>query len=243
MTLHAYNKKRSFEKTPEPKGSVVKKNSGELSFVIHKHSASHLHYDLRLEINGVLKSWAVPKGPSMNPKIKHLAVMVEDHPYEYRNFEGVIPAGQYGAGPVIIWDQGTYESTKPEVQGEAGIHHALKKGLLEITFHGKKIKGSFALIKTHTDKDSWLLVKLQDQYAGKKDITKLDKSIKSGKTIDQLKKEADKKTTALDLSKMPGAKKTAMPKKISPMLATLVDKPFNEEGWIFEIKWDGYRAL
>ncbi|MEF9478465.1 3'-phosphoesterase [Chryseobacterium sp. 1B4] len=151
MGLSEYRKKRSEEKTPEPFGG--KPNGKELHFVIQKHDASHLHYDFRLEMDGVLKSWAVPKGPSMNPDIKRLAMMVEDHPYDYRNFEGIIPKGQYGGGTVIVWDQGTYmpADLQDEDHGkqEKNLLHQLYSGKLKFILNGEKLKGEFALVKAH----------------------------------------------------------------------------------------------
>src|SRR6478735_5922491 len=149
MSLSVYKKKRSFTETPEPTGG--KASGNELRFVIQKHDASHLHYDFRLEMEGVLKSWAVPKGPSTDPAIKRLAMMVEDHPFDYRNFEGIIPKGQYGGGTVIVWDEGTYEmagefGSKKEM--EKSLLQGLKKGKIHFLLHGKKLKGEFALVKT-----------------------------------------------------------------------------------------------
>src|SRR6187401_1172920 len=148
MALTLYKKKRSFKDTPEPTGG--KASGGGLRFVVQKHDATRLHYDFRLEMEGVLKSWAVPKGPSMNPADKRLAMMVEDHPYDYRTFEGVIPEGNYGAGSVIVWDKGTYssleahESSKKEQ--EKALLKDLKKGKLSFTLHGKKLRGEFSLV-------------------------------------------------------------------------------------------------
>ena len=168
MSLKTYKQKRNFQKTTEP-GTEIRKSKGGLIFVVQKHHASHLHFDFRLELDGVLKSWAVPKGPSMNPRDKRLAMMVEDHPYDYRTFEGLIPPGNYGAGSVIIFDQGNYSS----IEGIDNIE-ALKKGLskgdLKFVLNGEKLKGEFALVKTK-DKNSWLLIKKKDQYATNKNIT------------------------------------------------------------------------
>jgi bifunctional non-homologous end joining protein LigD len=192
MGLHLYKKKRNFSNTPEPDAH---ESSGEkkLHFVVQKHDASHLHYDFRLEIGGVLKSWAVPKGPSMNPEDKRLAVMVEDHPYAYKDFEGIIPPGNYGAGTVIIWDQGFYEPVEAVSQNkklqEKWLNQELKKGDLKIFLHGKKLKGEFALVHTKIrGEKSWLLIKKHDEYALSSDITKKDKSVVSGITIGQLSK-------------------------------------------------------
>ncbi|MDR6487255.1 bifunctional non-homologous end joining protein LigD [Chryseobacterium vietnamense] len=285
MGLSKYRQKRSEEKTPEPFGG--KPSGTELRFVIQKHDASHLHYDFRLEMDGVLKSWAVPKGPSMDPNVKRLAMMVEDHPYDYRNFEGIIPKGQYGGGTVIVWDEGTYEPAEGNFKDistkEKELLHQLYAGKLKFKLHGKKLKGEFALVKAYGRGDNgWLLMKLDDKYASEKDITAKDKSVISGKTIPQMEKSPDnvygenimgKDSTVKD--KRPTKKKAselindqleavpAITKKtktnievllknapkqrfyshIEPMLATLINKPFDDENWIYEVKWDGYRAV
>lgn len=285
MALEKYREKRSEDKTPEPFGG--KPSGKELRFVIQKHDASHLHYDFRLEMEGVLKSWAVPKGPSMDPDIKRLAMMVEDHPYDYRTFEGIIPKGQYGGGTVIVWDEGTYIPS--DVEGdikayEKELRKDLEAGRLKFKMNGQKLKGEFALVKTKgRGENSWLLMKLEDEFATKKDITKLDESVISGKSIAEMEKSPDKvygdedaenkekKTKAKKKEKPSSTKKdtateTAKPKKsskdsktvekllknapaqkfytsVDPMLATLVDKPFDSDEWIYEVKWDGYRAV
>src|SRR5687767_7810554 len=186
MALAVYNKKRNFKKTPEPKGKGGNKN--QFRFVIQRHDASHLHYDFRLELGGVLKSWAVPKGPSLNPEDKRLAMMVEDHPYDYRTFEGVIPEGNYGGGTVIVWDEGTYEPAAAEglskQEQEKQLRKELYGGNLKIVLKGKKIKGLFALFQLKKDEEgkSWLLVKKDDAFATEQDITLKDQSVVSGKT-------------------------------------------------------------
>lgn len=225
MSLEKYVAKRDFTKTAEPK-SGESKDEKKLVFVIQKHDASHLHYDFRLEMEGVLKSWAVPKGPSTDPKVKRLAMMVEDHPFDYRNFEGIIPKGEYGAGKVMVWDEGTYEPIE-EIKGkkaqEKYLLQQLKEGSLKIKLQGQKLKGEFALVKTHgMGENAWLLIKHKDQYAAVKDITEKDKSVVSGKTIETIGKTID---------------------QIKPMLATLVDAPFDDPDWQYEVKWDGYRAM
>ncbi len=161
MSLTEYNKKRDFKHTPEPEPEK-KQKSGKLIFVVQRHQASHLHYDFRLEINGILKSWAVPKGPSMNPGEKRLAVLVEDHPLEYADFEGKIPEGNYGAGTVEIWDSGTW---MPD-QKIKDISKAIEDGLLEFCLKGKNLKGEFTLVKMEksTAKNGWLLIKQHDKY-------------------------------------------------------------------------------
>jgi bifunctional non-homologous end joining protein LigD len=289
MGLSKYREKRSAEKTPEPFGG--RSNGDELRFVVQKHDASHLHYDFRLEMGGVLKSWAVPKGPSMDPLVKRLAMMVEDHPYDYRNFEGIIPKGQYGGGTVIVWDEGRYEALDMEADDVAkmdkNLRHQLYSGKLKFRLYGAKLKGEFALVKAQgRGENGWLLMKLQDQYATTADITQYDKSVLSGKTILQMEKSPDKvyeqaavkknrllknkgkvdqeaaeliseplkevPTQEIDkacnrecnimgiLAKSP---KQVFYTTVQPMLATLVDKPFDDESWVYEVKWDGYRAV
>ena len=276
MSLSRYKQKRTFTETPEPAGKEHK-GKGELSFVIQKHHASHLHYDFRLEMEGVLKSWAVPKGPSVNPEDKRLAMMVEDHPYEYRTFEGTIPKGNYGAGTVIIWDEGTYVPSEfpkaSRAEQQKALLAALHKGNLKIILKGKKLKGEFVLVKSNRAdmENGWLLIKTTDKYASDKDITLKDKSVVSKKNLEQVaatstkvwhsnrdasgkvkkttiqKKVKAEKISTGDLSwktlvKENGEKKS-FPEQLSPMLATLIDQPFERTGWIFEIKWDGYRAI
>ncbi|HEX8357281.1 MAG TPA: DNA polymerase ligase N-terminal domain-containing protein [Segetibacter sp.] len=169
MSLATYNNKRDFKQTSEPAGAKSSAKTDQLLFVIQRHKASHLHYDFRLEMDGVLKSWAVPKGPSLNPQDKRLAMMVEDHPYDYKDFAGIIPEGNYGAGIVEIWDSGSY--TALEDQGNAKDNEKLLKaglaaGNLKIVMHGKKLKGEFALVRLKgSDSNSWLLIKHKDNYA------------------------------------------------------------------------------
>lgn len=167
MTLKDYNNKRKFDETTEPKGST-KKSEDQLIFVVQRHAASRLHYDFRLEIEGVLKSWAVPKGPSLNPDDKRLAMMVEDHPYDYKDFEGNIPEGNYGAGQVEVWDSGTYEplDDTSKLSDEKELLKELKSGSLKFILHGKKLKGEFALVKMkNAENNSWLLIKHRDKFA------------------------------------------------------------------------------
>jgi len=166
MSLVKYKAKRDFKLSPEPEGKL-KKSSPSLSFVVQRHKASHLHYDFRLEMDGVLKSWAVPKGPSMNPQDKRLAMMVEDHPYSYKDFKGVIPSG-YGAGIVEIWDNGKYTDieSSPKADVEKKLKAGLKAGNLKFTLFGKKLKGEFALVKLKgKEENAWLLIKHKDEYA------------------------------------------------------------------------------
>ena len=192
--LERYHQKRNFKKTKEPEGKK-KRSSKKPVFVIQQHAARAMHYDLRLEIDGVMPSWAVPKGPSLNPAVKRLAVMTEDHPLDYRNFEGIIPKGEYGAGPVIIWDRGTYKNIKEDDEGNLiPMKTCLKDGRIEIFFNGKKIKGAYALIRTgdkSVERSRWLLVKMRDEYAHarKNPVSSHPESVKTGKTIKDWKKK------------------------------------------------------
>ncbi|OJW53297.1 MAG: DNA ligase [Alphaproteobacteria bacterium 41-28] len=184
IKLKSYKKKRDFYITPEPKGQKSPKASSKLRFVIQKHAASHLHYDFRLEMDGVLKSWAIPKGPSLNHEDKRLAIQTEDHPLEYQYFEGIIPAGQYGGGTVLIWDKGTYE----HIGDESSLLKDYHKGHLVIELKGKKLKGGFVLQRIKNgDKPQWLFIKIKDKYENKKcDILKKDKSVVTGKTLREI---------------------------------------------------------
>src|SRR5476651_1376576 len=195
MSLTTYAKKRDFTKTAEPKAGRSK-DKHHLMFVVQKHDATRLHYDFRLEMDGVLKSWAVPKGPSTDPHTKRLAMMVEDHPFDYSNFEGIIPEGEYGGGTVIVWDEGTYEPVE-EIKGkkaqEKHLLKQLKSGSLKIKLHGEKLEGEYALVKTHgMGENGWLLIKHNDAFASADDITKEDKSVLSGKTIETMEKTSEK---------------------------------------------------
>jgi bifunctional non-homologous end joining protein LigD len=221
MSLDEYRRKRVFTKTPEPPAAV---HPGEGNrFFIQRHSARRLHYDLRLEMDGVLKSWALPNGPTLDPAMKRLAVHVEDHPLDYGNFEGTIPAGNYGAGKVILWDRGTYEWT-----GDKPPAEQWKAGDLKIRFHGQKLLGEFALVRTNRagGKD-WLLIKKKD-FAVRPGWNPEDdiRSVLQG-----------------PVSSIEGAVEKEMPGKLEPMLATLSDKLPSGTDWLYEVKWDGYRAL
>lgn len=201
MSLQEYKKKRNFKETAEPKGAKVKA-SPKLRFVVQRHAATRLHYDFRLEMDGVLKSWAVPKGPSLNPADKRLAMMVEDHPFEYRTFEGTIPKGNYGAGEVEIWDEGTYEPIKKDEKKSANtlLLSELKSGSLKFKLKGKKLKGEFALVKIKNAKEenSWLLIKHDDRYAVDEEYDAEEHtSAKSKVTAYLQKKSAKKKMTLL----------------------------------------------
>src|SRR5436190_7237790 len=194
MALTLYKKKRSFKDTPEPTGG--KAAGAGLRFVVQKHDATRLHYDFRLEMEGVLKSWAVPKGPSMNPEDKRLAMMVEDHPYGYKDFEGNIPKGNYGAGNVIVWDNGTYEpiDLANKEDAEKKLRAGLHKGHISFILHGSKLKGEFSLIKLKgKQENAWLLIKKDDKYASETDILKKNKSVISGVTLEQLENKSIKK--------------------------------------------------
>ena len=324
MSLDEYKRKRRFEETPEPPPKLEKKSRHR--FVVQKHRATRLHYDFRLEMEGVLKSWAVPKGPSLDPADKRLAMQVEDHPVSYFDFEGTIPEGNYGAGTVMVWDVGTWEPLSPEpVKGkfvpgtDAEASAMLKKGDLKIRLHGKKLNGDFALIhmrsrRPGTKGTEWLLIKKQDDAVVKGyDIDKYDESALTGRSIadiagdagskqwtssrpasrgavkapwlaDAIAKFDKKKRTTEDTEdtekhrvkknekdktlttssgpvadkKSPSRKSSSassavkdlegsverpMPTAIHPMLATSIDEPFDDPEWLFEIKWDGYRAI
>src|SRR5687767_11774539 len=190
--LTEYSAKRTFDATPEPGPEVVEKRSGPLLFVIQQHSATRLHYDFRLECDGVLKSWAVPKGPSLDPGEKRLAVQTEDHPFDYASFEGVIPPGQYGAGEVIVWDCGVYSPDEERdwvddrAQAERQVREALENGKLSVMLRGEKVKGSFALVRTK-DAKTWLLIKHKDRFVAKTDITAQNRSVLSGIAVDEMK--------------------------------------------------------
>lgn len=201
MTLSKYNEKRNFKSTAEPEG-VVAKSDNELIFVVQKHAASHLHYDFRLEIDGVLKSWAVPKGPSMNPEDKRLAMMVEDHPYSYKDFEGSIPEGNYGAGNVIVWDKGTYVAREEGGNIENNLKAGIHKGHLTFILKGKKLKGEFALVKLKgKQENAWLLIKKDDKYASDEDILKKNKSVISKSTLEALEKKSAKEKKRVEKPK------------------------------------------
>ncbi len=274
MGLETYRKKRRFEKTPEPSGQAgepTPSGGGEreprdgprLLYVIQKHAATRLHYDFRLELDGVLVSWAVPKGPSLDPHDRRLAVHVEDHPVEYGSFEGTIPKGEYGGGTVELWDRGTWE---PEVDPRKG----LEKGELKFTLHGEKLKGSWVLVRTKgrpgEDKEQWLLIKHRDDYSvdgdGQAVLREQAASVASGRTLDEIAAEgeasvwhgdqppdrqADVRAAEeflIDPSALPGARRAPeLPRFVSPELATLVERAPEGPGWLHEVKFDGYRAL
>lgn len=243
MSLSLYKKKRDFKNTPEPPESLSGKK-GKLKFVVQKHNASHLHYDFRLEMEGVLKSWAVPKGPSMNPSDKRLAVMVEDHPLDYGKFYGIIPEGNYGAGVVEIWDKGTFKPmlNSGKENEEKILLAMLNEGDLKIILNGHYLKGAFALVRMKGENDkNWLLIKKKDSYAEENfDISDLV-PVKLYKKKPDVKQNKKKTETREELSPDKLDKSWENLKK--PMLARLTDKVFDDPEWIYEIKYDGYRAI
>jgi bifunctional non-homologous end joining protein LigD len=235
--LDEYEKKRDFSKTPEPAPGRLQDGSGAPTFMVHKHDATRLHYDVRLEMDGALASWAVPKGPSFDPEVKRLAVETEDHPLEYGGFEGRIPDDEYGGGDSLIWDRGTYESVPP---GHASSQR--KKGHLEVVFHGEKLKGRWHLVRTRGDekKPHWLLFKAKDDLAySSLDIVKArPESVVSGRIVTRGPE------TKKALAGAHVAPDRLLEKVFPPMLATLVDEaPAAESEWVLELKYDGYRAL
>lgn len=255
MGLSRYNEKRDFQKTKEPKG-VTAETKGALRFVIQKHAASHLHYDFRLEIDGVLVSWAVPKGPSLNPSDRRLAMHVEDHPMDYMKFEGTIPKGEYGGGTVMVWDIGTYRPETAEGPTDDDndlMKKQLKERSIKIVMEGEKVKGAWHLFEMKDDQ--WLLTKADDAFAGKKKKF-VETSVLTGRNFDAIAagddvwhlNRAEKKNaaaqpvfTAADVEGAKPLKK--FPTDWLPEKATLSDAPFDNADWIFEPKYDGYRAF
>jgi bifunctional non-homologous end joining protein LigD len=280
MSLKEYVRKRHFEDTPEPPPSKEAPSGPQPMFCVQRHDATRLHYDFRLEIDGVLKSWAVPKGPSLDPTKKNLAMHVEDHPIEYGSFEGNIPAGNYGAGSVMLWDQGTFD-----LLGDMPAADQIKRGDLKFRLHGEKLKGEFAIVlmKGRGKGNEWLLIKKRDEHAEEGwDIEEFARSVVTGRTQQEIaedlppvkpqkkaapkkaikksaSKKASKKTASKTASKksgdlteplrrekitMPkGAVEAPMPGFFTPMLATIANKPPAGSSWVYEIKWDGIRAL
>jgi bifunctional non-homologous end joining protein LigD len=240
--LEEYRKKRAFERTPEPSGAEAASKT-ENTFVVQKHSATRLHYDFRLAIDGTLKSWAVPKGPSQNPDDKRLAVQTEDHPLDYANFEGNIPAGNYGAGTVMVWDRGTF---KVEGKGEAGKQ--IERGEIKFALNGDKLRGSFVIVKLKNSEkgNEWLMIKHKDAAADAAwEIDEHDGSVLTGRVLEEIEAEAPPKRDAspLHAADLEGARKAAMPGRLGPMLASISEHAFSDPNWLFEIKWDGVRAL
>jgi bifunctional non-homologous end joining protein LigD len=233
VALTTYRRKRDFKRTPEPRGAAARTSRGAAGrFVIQKHAASRLHYDFRLELDGVLKSWAVPKGPSLDPADKRLAVEVEDHPLEYGDFEGVIPAGQYGGGKVLLWDHGSWKPRNDPREG-------LKRGSLKFDLEGRKLRGGWALVRMGArnggDKN-WLLIKERDAHARSGDAADVvagrPESVSSGRAIEEI-----------GSARVRGARAGALPRRIAPELCTLVTGPPEGDEWLHEIKFDGYRIL
>jgi bifunctional non-homologous end joining protein LigD len=246
--LAEYARKRDFGKTPEPSGAKRDRvPKGKLRFVVQMHRATRLHYDFRLEADGVLKSWAIPKGPTFDTAEKRLAMHVEDHPFDYRDFEGIIPKGNYGAGEVIVWDRGWYElfegtSTTAEIA----------KGKLKFIMHGEKLKGMFSLVHIKGrggEENAWLLIKDHDEYVDPKwRIEDHAESVKSGKTLKDIAKDprAPHWTSSKPVERAaarPARKVEPLPAIAAPELATLVEAPFDDPDWLYELKWDGYRTI
>jgi bifunctional non-homologous end joining protein LigD len=259
MALDTYWKKRDFGLTPEPRGKATRRKSQGWSFVIQKHAASHMHYDFRLELDGVLLSWAVPKGPSLDPADKRLAMQTEDHPIEYGDFEGIIPKGQYGGGTVMLWDRGTWTPV-------GDPHEGLRKGRLKFTLDGEKLSGGWNLVRTRGRDDdkgrAWLLIKERDADANSSAsiVDEAPDSVATGRSLDEIAHAKERvwrsdksvkenvKAGAVAPSKpksaVPdGAKKTSLPDYVAPMLTTLVSEPPAGGDWIHEIKYDGYRLV
>jgi len=259
MGLNRYWNKRNFKETPEPRGSL-QPASGRLQFVIQQHAASRLHYDFRLELDGTLKSWAVPKGPSLDPNHKRLAVHVEDHPLDYGGFEGIIPPKQYGAGTVLLWDRGYWSPVGDPLVG-------YRRGRLKFNLHGHKLRGLWNLVRMDArrerGKENWLLIKEKDDEARRgeeSDVTQNStESVASGRTIEQIasgrhlvwqsKRPAEKRTTSrppplqTTTTQLAGARRAPHEKRILPQLATLADKAPVGDEWVHELKYDGYRIL
>ena len=257
--LKDYEKKRDFSQTREPKPSEEGAPPGGLRYVIQKHAARRLHYDFRLELDGVLKSWAVPKGPSVDPQEKRLAVLVEDHPVDYGTFEGVIGHGNYGAGQVIVWDAGIYSpdegghlSFGDREDAEERMRRDLMKGKLSFTLRGQKLQGSWTLVKTARSPNDWLLIKHKDAHAdSRRNVLDEERSVQSGLTLADLK-AGRLPDPAASQDQGPQAQrervlalgwKDAFPTRLKPMLARSADGPFSHPNWLFEPKLDGYRAL
>src|SRR5258708_4021594 len=271
--LGEYQRKRRFDRTPEPSGEpepttgkvqdkpspaakstrLPKPKLPQLevrpgaehgdTFVVQKHRATRLHYDFRLAIDGTLKSWAVAKGPSKSHGDKRLAVMTEDHPLDYGNFEGKIPEGNYGAGTVMVWDRGTFH-----LEGKVDALKQLEKGEIKFGLNGEKLKGSFVLVKLKQSEkgNEWLMIKHKDAAENSSwNIDEHDGSVLTGRTIEEIKEEQPPKRRPRPIqpSELNGARKSAMPSRLEPMLATLGEHPFSDANWLFEIKWDGVRAL
>lgn len=253
MGLSEYRQKRRWAATPEPDGAEPEAPGRRAAlrpvatperrrFCVQQHAASHLHYDLRLEMGGVLKSWAVPKGPTLDPEVRRLAMQTEDHPLAYLRFEGEIPRGNYGAGSVVVWDIGEYE-----VAEQAPPWRQWERGSLKFTLHGQRLHGAFALVKTRTGAgkgNEWLLIKKHDEFARFGDEAGQHKgSVISGPKIAEAGKRGGGKAKGAQALQLAGARAGRMPLRLQPMLATVAAKPFSSPDWLYEIKWDGVRAL
>ncbi|MGB7981385.1 MAG: DNA ligase D [Candidatus Nanopelagicales bacterium] len=252
MPLDEYRRKRDFARTPEPGGNLPAAPVGTRRFVVQKHRATRLHYDLRLEVDGVLVSWAVPKGPSLDPGVRRMAVHVEDHPLEYFDFEGIIPAGQYGGGDVTVWDWGTWQPEAPTPDPRT----AIEAGELKFVLQGEKVRGRFVLVRTHPrpgpapapgEQEQWLLIHKRDGEAVEGwDAADHPRSVRSGRTNDEVRADvpaiwvsaAPLAQAQIDLS---AAVAAPLPRFVEPMAATLADAAFDDPKWLFEVKWDGYR--
>jgi bifunctional non-homologous end joining protein LigD len=264
VLLREYHEKRDFSQTREPPGDIGNKSGPALRFVVQKHAATRLHYDFRIELDGVLKSWAVTRGPSDNPADKRLAVRVEDHPLEYASFEGTIPEGQYGGGTVMLWDEGTWEPLEDP-------HAALEGGDLKMRLHGSRMKGEWVLVhmkgrdtsrRSGPSRQNWLLIKHKDRYARDRStlVERFTRSISTGRDLDGIARglkprkrsstpakatwrSAKASPTPTKAASGTRAKPPALPQFREPQLATLVSTVPNGPGWIFEMKYDGYRCL
>lgn len=238
-----YDEKRDFSATPEPRFGAEAQGSGPLRFVVQRHHATRLHWDLRLECDGVLKSWAVPKGPSHDVKVKRAAIEVEDHPLEYGDFEGLIPKGQYGGGEVLIWDEGVYEpddATGERDHDEALVRDGIAAGKLTVTFHGQRLRGRFGLVRTKRAEDQWLLFKKQDDFAVPGDVADEETSIRSGRTAEDLREGREAQP---GFQPPPGARPLTLPQEFPPMAPSERDEPFDDPAWTFEVKLDGVRIV
>jgi DNA ligase D-like protein (predicted polymerase)/DNA ligase D-like protein (predicted 3'-phosphoesterase) len=247
VSLTEYAAKRSFGATPEPGPAPIARRGGPLLFVVQLHAASRLHYDLRLELDGVLKSWAIPKGPSLDPGEKRFAALTEDHPYDYASFEGVIPPKQYGAGEMIVWDCGVYSPDEEgptafddRARAEREVREGFEKGKIGFELRGEKLKGSFALVRMK-EKTEWLLIKHKDRFVSKADVTVRDRSVLSGASVTDLKIVPAHRIAVEQL--VPAGPIQAMPAKLAPMLAQAGESAFNRAGWMWEPRLDGRRVL